>query len=374
MNYTYELNNVRKDADVINSNKIRKDSPVVEIFSAMVKGEDVSKFGAAKADKAVKYIKDLGSRAENGDFTAVAELNTIRKFVIETPVMEEIKLLGIFGQYQALGFDENIERDIYTHVGERSREQAANGDVVFSTLTKETYPVGSTTISGGYAVDYRRVALGDMSKENEGLRLVQTDIRNKALLYIVNKVYDAIHSATGVKYDYTNSTLTKTSIDDLINKVRRNGRPTVIGDYALLSQFNQWAGYVGSITPNGGNAVTIPGMSQKALDELLQNGVLSAYNGAILAEMPNPYNEYELTADGTNFKTLLPVGLGFVVPNGVNSPIMTWTRGGLTSFTGNNVKTGKIETRFDLEVACDVAKGQEHRIGTIYDSTLGGLN
>lgn len=372
MNYTYELNNERRDADVI-GNKIKKDSIIVEIFSAMVKGEDLSRFSAVKADKAVKYIKELGTKAESGDVLAIAELNTIRRYVIEAPLLEEIKLLNIFGSYEPLGFEDNIERTVYTYAGERSREQAAGGDVVFPVLTEETYPVASTTISGGYAVDYRRVAVGDMTKENDGIDLVKRDILNRALLYIVNKVYNAIHSATGVHYDYTNSTLTKTNMDDLLNKVRRNGRPAVIGDYALLSQFNQWAGYVGSVTPAGGAAVTIPGISQKAMDELLQNGILSSYNGVALVEMPNPYNEYELTADGSNFKTLLPIGLGFVVPGGVNSPIKTWTRGGLTTFTGNNVKTGKIETRFDLEVACDVAKGQEHKIGTIYDSTLGGL-
>lgn len=372
MNYTYELNNERRDADVL-GNKIKKDSIIIEIFSAMVNGEDLSRFSAVKADKAVKYIKELGTKAENGDMLAIAELNTIRRYVIEAPLLEEIKLLNIFGSYEPLGFEDSIERTVYTYAGERSREQAAGGDVVFPVLNEETYPVAPTTISGGYAVDYRRVALGDMTKENDGINLVKRDILNRALLYIVNKVYNAIHSATGVHYDYTNSTLTKTNMDDLLNKVRRNGRPAVIGDYALLSQFNQWAGYVGSVTPAGGTAVTIPGISQKAMDELLQNGILSSYNGVALVEMPNPYNEYELTADGSNFKTLLPIGLGFAIPGGVNSPIKTWTRGGLTTFTGNNVKTGKVETRFDLEVACDVAKGQEHKIGTIYDSTLGGL-
>ena len=100
-------------------------------------------------------------------------------------------------------------------------------------------------------------------------------------------------------------------------------------------------------------------------------------------EMPNPYNEYDQSGSWTpdggtttlpNFKTLLPAGLAFVVPAGVKSPIATWTRGGLTSMTGNNVKNGKIETRFDLNVACDVAKGQEHRIGCFYDTSVGGLD
>lgn len=367
MNMTYELNNLRKDADMFDG-KFTKTSPVVEVFSAMVNGQELSKFGA-KADAAVNYIKDLGSRAENGDYTAVAELNTLRRFVIETPIMEEIKLLGIFGSYKHVGYDETIEREVYKHVGERSRTQAAGGDVVFPETVKETYPVGTFTVSGGYAVDYRRVALGDMEKEHEGLALVKTDIRNRAILAIVNRVYNAIKNATGVKYTIEAAGLTKAGVDGVINNVRRNGKPTVIGDYALISQFTPWAGYVGTINSN-----TITGISEKAMNEIAQNGALSMYNGTVLAEMPNPYNEYEMNEAGDNFKTLLPAGLGFVIPAGVKSPIATYTRGGLTSFTGNNVKNGKIETRFDLEVGCDVAKGQEHRIGTIYDTNIGGLD
>lgn len=367
MNTTYELNNLQKDAELF-SGKFKKQSPVVEIFSAMVNGEELSKFGA-KADKAVNYIKDLGNRAENGDFTAVSELNTLRRFVIETPIMQEIKLLGIFGTYTPVGYDETIEREVYDYVGERSREQAANGDVVFPAITKEVYPVSTFTVSGGYAVDYRRVALGDMSKENEGINQVKTDIRNRALLAVVNRVYNAIKKATGVKYIVEDAGLTKSDVDSALTKIRRWGKPTVVADYALISQFTPWAGYTGTINSN-----TITGISEKAMNEIAQNGSLSMYNGAILAEMPNPYDVYNLTDDGSNFKTLLPAGLGFIIPAGTKSPIATYSRGGLTSFTGNNVKNGKVETRFDLEIGVDVAKGQEYKIGTIYDTNIGGLD
>lgn len=371
MNTTYELNNLRKDSDAF-SGKFTKQSPVVEIFSAMVNGEELSRFGA-KANKAVAYIKELGVRAENGDFTAVAELNTLRRFALETPVMQEIKLLGIFGSYTPVGYDETIEREVYRHVGERSREQAANGDVVFPAIVKEKYPVSTFTVSGGYAVDYRRVALGDMSKENEGMNQVRIDIRNRAVLAVVNRVYKALEAATGVKYMVEEAGLTKTACDDVLTKIRRWGKPTVIGDYALISQFTPWAGYVGKIDNN-----TITGVSEQVMNELAQNGLLGRYNGTLLTEMPNPYNLYApLVTDANgnkNFDTLLPAGLGFVIPSGAQSPIATYSRGGLTSFTGNNVRNGKIETRFDLEIGVDVAKGEEHKIGTIYDTNIGGLS
>lgn len=369
MNATYELNNLRKDSDAF-SGKFAKQSPVVEIFSAMVNGEELSRFGA-KADKAVAYIKELGNRSENGDPVAISELNTLRRFVIETPIMQEIKLLSIFGTYTAVGYDETIEREVYNYSGERSREQAAGGDVVFPVITKEVYPVSTFTVSGGYAVDYRRVAIGDMSKENEGMNQVKTDILNRAHLAIVNRVYKALKAATGVKYTVEAAGLTKTAIDGVLAKIRRWGKPTVIADYALISQFTPWAGYVGKIDSN-----TITGISRTIMDEIAQNGMLSMYNGAILAEMPNPYNLYAPEVgegDEKNFQTLLPAGLGFIIPAGAQSPIATFSRGGLTSFTGNNVRNGKIETRFDVEIGVDVAKSQEYKIGAIYDTSVGGL-
>lgn len=366
MNMTYELNNVRRDADVFNG-KFNKHSPIVEVFSAMVNGESLEKFGA-KGDKACAYIKELGQRAESGDWTAVTELNVLRRFVVESPVLEEIKMLGIFGTYRNVGFDDPIEREVYTFVGEPSRIQAAGGDVVFPARNKQVYSVPSATVSGGYAVDYRQIALGDMTKENEGLALVRTDILNKAKLYVITKIYNAIVNATGVTYALVGNPLTKTGVDGILASVRRFGKPTVAGDYAVLSQFTPWAGYVGSVANN-----TITGISEKAMNEIAQTGLLAMYNGAVLAEIANPFNEYEVDSTGDNFKTLLPAGLAFVIPAGAQSAIATWTRGGLTSLTGNNVHTGKVETRFDLEVACDIAKGQEYKVGLIYDTSIGGI-
>ena len=347
MNTTYELNNLRKDADYLNR-EMRATSIVSEVFSAMVNGKEV---GAIKgADKAVNYIKELGVRAENGDFSAVAELNTLRRFVIETPLLQEMKMLSIFGSYQAVGFDETIE----------------------------VYPVPTFTVSGGYAVDYRRVALGDMSKENEGMEQVRIDIRNKANRAIIKKIYQAIHDATGVKYTFENAGLTKAGVDGVLAKVRRFGRPTVVADYAILSQFTPWAGYAYAINAPHGTLSTSTvnniNISERTMNEIMDNGILGVYNGAILAEIDNPYDETTLNAGGTDFETMLPAGLGFVIPAGAQAPIATYTRGGLTSFTGNNVKNGRIETRFDLECGVDLAKGQEYKIGMFYDTNVGGLN
>lgn len=367
MNTTFELQNKREDS-ILCDKKITRTSPIVEVFSAMVQGKELNKFDTATNNACVARIQELAGKAEKGDGVAAAELNTIRKIAIEQPVLQEIRLIGnIFGSYQALEYDESIEREIYTTSGEMARIQAANGDVPFPVTTKKKYPVGSVTVSGGYAVDYRKVQLGDMSKENEGMQRVQTTMKNIANAYVLDTVYNAIKNAEGVKYNFEGAGLTKAGVDGVISKVARLGRPNIVGDYALLQQFNAFAGY--STTVNA----SIVGISQKALDEIRDNGLLGTYAGAVLARMDNPYDFNQLNAAGDNFATMLPTGIGFVLPTGFNSPVATWTRGGLTSLTGNDVKTGQIMTRFDLEFAVDVVKGQEYAIGLIRDTNLSPL-
>lgn len=363
MNYTVELNAVRSDANYMAGSKLSAKSPVVEIFSAMADGKDIGeKYGKA-ADKVVAHIKELASKAEIGDPYAVAELNTIRRYAIEPKLMEEIKLLGLFGSYENIGYGESIEREVYSHEGEMARMQALAGDVPFPAIISKKYPVNTVSVGAGYAVDYRKIQNGDMSKENEGMEQVRIDIRNKAAKYVINEVYKAIKNADGIKYFSEANKITKASLDDMLTKIRRFGVPNILGDYAVVSQVNNFVPY-----DNG----SVKGISDAAMEEIRKNAFIRMYNGSVVAEIPNGYDLTSKNADGTNFNTLLPQGLLFVVPTGTSSPIKTWTRGGLTSFTGNDVTTGKVLTRYDLEVAADVAKGQEYKIGLISDTQFSG--
>lgn len=366
--YTFELNNAKKDEMYVSGN-IKKTSPVVEVFSAMVDGRELGslkKVNSVQADKSAKYIMELNSKAAMGDVNAQCELNTLRKFVIEPVLAEEMKLLSIFGTYRALGFGETIEAETYKHVGIEAKAQAEGLDVPFGAIKKEKYQVPTQIVSGGYAVNYRQAALGDMVRENEGMEETRKMIRNKAASYVLDKVVASVKDASGVKYYYENAGLVKASVDGLLKNIRRFGKPNVIGDYSIITQFSAWAGYAEVL-----GSKDVIGISQKVLDEIMEYGVLGKYNGSILSELPNTYDFATRDAAGTNFKTVFPQNIGFVVPTGTDSPIRTWTRGGLTSFTGNDVTTGEIMTRFDLEVAADVARGQEYKIGIIKDTTDG---
>ena len=364
MSYTFELNNERKDANFV-SGKINEKSAVVEIFSAMANGKDLAPYGK-KADVAAKYIMELNAKAASNDPVAISELNEIRRFAMQPVLMKEIKLLGIYGNYKPIGYNESCEIEIPEFANTGAEIQAAGQDVKFPAIRKRRVPIATTTISGGYAVDYRKAALGDMSDENELQEQVRTQIRNKAAKYVVDTVYNAVKNATGVKYFFEGAGLTKTGVDGVIAKVRRFGKPTVSGDYALISQFNGFAGYQG-VTP------TVNGISEAVMNEIHNTGLMGMYNGAVLSEIPNAYDLTTLNKTGDNFDTLLPAGLGFVIPSGTTSPIYTVTRGGLTSFSGNDVSTGQMMTRFDLEVGALVAPGREYEIAVIHDTNLDTL-
>lgn len=361
MSYTFELNNEVKDVNFA-SGKINAKSAVVEVFSAMASGKDLSSFGK-KADVAAKYITELNQKASMGDVMAKSELNTIRRFAMEPVLLQELKLLGIFGNYKNIGYNESPEVEVPVYANVDAKIQAAGQDVKFPVIRKERKAVATVTVSGGHAVDYRKAALGNMQDENELMEQVRIDIRNKAAKYVFDTVYKAIKNATGVKYFIEDAGLTKTNLDKVITNVRRWGKPTIVGDYALVSQINGFAGYQGT-TP------AVNGISEKAMNEIQSTGLLGMYGGAVVAEMPNAYDLTTINEAGDNFATILDAGVGFVVPAGVQSPIHTVTRGGITSCHGLDITTGMEMTRFDLEVGALVAPGQEYKLGVIADSNL----
>ena len=355
------MNSIRKDSDFCNE-KINKNSPVVEVFSRMVKGKEIGNMNKSVADKSVEFIKGLAEKAKYGDLSAACELNNIRRIVIEPEIMKELKLLSCFGKYQNLSYGESLEMEVYSYEGEKSRFQALNGDVTFPAIVAKRYPVASHMISGGFAADYRAMSMGDMTRENECMEQIRVDIRNKATKYVLNTVYEKIKSATGVKYTAEGSGITKTALDNVIKNIRRFGKVSLIGDYSVVSQVNDLAPYTST-------SANFTGFADVAMEEIRKAGLINVYNGCAVVEMPNAFDTSKIV--GNNFETILPECLLFVIPSGVNSPIHSFTRGGLTSFTGNDVASGQILSRFDLEIAADVAQGQEYKIGIIKDSNLG---
>ena len=351
-----EMNNCRKDAV---HNGLHSTSPIAETFTAMVNGESVDNIKDSKGvkcgDRCVNAIKELNTRAEAGDLAAISELNTIRTYVVNPILLEEIKLLGFFGGYENLGYDETVERKVIKQ-NISTRGQAANGDVPFSFNYADKYSVPTTTLAAGYQVDYRKAQFGDMSAENILIENIKTDMRNKAASFAFDKVISSISAAT-IKNMV--SGVTRANVQAVINKARPFGKVTLVGDTAAVIKLNDISTY------SDLQGTPYLNISQEAMNEIKNNAYVSTLMGATVYGIDNAYDLSKPNAAGTWFDKIMNDRYIFVVPTGFTSPIQLWTRGGLTSMTGTDVTTGRLLTRYDLEVAADVAKGEEYKIGVI---------
>jgi hypothetical protein len=357
--FKLELNNAKVDPAVVNP-QLKATSKFVEIFSAVSEGKDISRYGKA-VDTVMGKVKELSERALKNDPMAISELNEIVRYDIAPKLLEEIKLFNFMGTFRTIGYNEQAMMRTYAHQGVTSNFQAARGDVPFATTEWREYAIGTQSISSGYAIDYRELLSGNLDKVAEGKQQVQTAIRNKAALYVVAEMYKAIKNATGVKYFGEDEGIQKQSLDTILQKVRRFGRPAIQGDYSVVSQLSGFSGYSVN-TPAGA------GVPEAALEEIRKTGLLSTYNGSPVIELPNQYDLTTMNAAKDNFETLLPEGLLFFVPQGAVSPLQIFQRGGLTSATGFDPIQGKEITRFDLEIGAGVAQGREFEIGLLADT------
>lgn len=357
----YEINmaNARADVDTL---RVKQNSPVVEVFSALAAGNQPNVADSVK-DKAIATIKELSSKALAGDPVAQSEINSIIRFSIEPKLLEAVKLFSFMGNYKRIGYHEAPMMKTYKYESIDSRFQASSSDVPFAAYSFREYPIGTQTISGGFSVDYRELQSGNFDGNvAEGMNQVQIDMKNKAVYYVTSVLYNALKNAKGVKHFAESSGITKTGVDAMLKSMRRYGKVNIAGDYSVVSQFNDFSGYL----TVGANA--IPFGADVIADEIRKTGLISYYNGAFVTELPNAINWTKLNTDGTDYDLYLPQGLLFMLPQGVVSPLQVFLRGGMTTMTGDDIVTRQHMTRFDMELGAGVAEGMEDQIGLISDT------
>jgi hypothetical protein len=359
MNTSFELNNARKDdIQVKDQMKFNK---VVEICSALFNGSDVDKYGKEK-DAVVTKIKDLGTRADNGDWRARAEINTIVKFMVQPKLLESLKVFSFLGDYKEVGYDVQPVVKTYNYEGLDARMQASNSDVSFGTRNWIEYPITTRTISAGMAIDYRELASGNFGGNvAEETAHVQVDMNNKAVAYALSILNKAVKENTKyVKFfsEYA-STPTQTLVDAMVGRVRKLGKVAISGDFSVLSAICDWNGYKTIGTD------IIPYYTQEQVSEIAKSGLNGFYKGSSLVELPNPYNFTKPLSDKSAFETYYDADKLYFTAQGTNSPFHIFRRGGINTMTGNDIETGMVKTRFDIEIGADVTKGREFEIGII---------
>ena len=92
MSTIYEINMSNAHADV-NTGRVKQDSKIVEVFSALTEGRRPEVDDKTK-DKSVATLKELSSKAIDGDTAAKSEINSIIRFSIEPKLLEVVRLYG----------------------------------------------------------------------------------------------------------------------------------------------------------------------------------------------------------------------------------------------------------------------------------------
>ena len=354
-----ELNNVRKsECAVSNEAQMRR---VAEICSALFSGADISKYGK-EADGVVKQLAKLGEGALADDARAKAEINTVVKYIVQPNLLKAMEVFSFLGNYHRIAYNEKPVVKTYSYEGIDARIQASSGDVAFGERVWKEYPITTKTISSGMAINYRDLASGNFDGSMaEEISQVQIDMENKAVAYVLGILYDGIKNNTdNVKFYATYAdTPTQTAVDGMINKMRKLGKVNVAGDFSALSVISDWNGYK-TVSDK-----TIPFFTEGQVNEIAQTGLNGWYKGAALIEIPNPYNLTKPLADNSAFETYYDTDKLFFTVSGATSPFNIFRRGGISTMTGNDVKTGTVITRFDIEVGADLTKGREYEIGLL---------
>ena len=354
-----ELNNVRKsECAVSNEAQMRR---VAEICSALFSGADISKYGK-EADGVVKQLAKLGEGAMADDARAKAEINTVVKYIVQPNLLKAMEVFSFLGNYHRIAYNEQPVVKTYNYEGIDARIQASSGDVAFGERVWKQYPITTKTISSGMAINYRDLASGNFDGSMaEEISQVQIDMENKAVAYVLGILYDGIKNNTdNVKFYATYAdTPTQTAVDGMINKMRKLGKVNVAGDFSALSVISDWNGYK-TVSDK-----TIPFFTEGQVNEIAQTGLNGWYKGAALIEIPNPYNLTKPLADNSAFETYYDTDKLFFTVSGATSPFNIFRRGGISTMTGNDVKTGTVMTRFDIEIGADLTKGREYEIGLL---------
>lgn len=359
MNTSFELNNARKDDIQVKDQK--KLYRVVEICSALFHGDDLAKYGK-EVDSVVTRLKDLGNRADNGDWRARAEINSYVKFMIQPKLLESMKVFSFLGNYKEIGYDQQPMVKTYNYEGLDTKIQASGSDVSFAGKNWIEYPVTTKTISGGMAIDYRELASGNFGGTiAEETTQVQIDMNNKAIAYVLNVLAKAIKENTKyVKFYSEYDTIpTQTGVNAMITNMRKMGKVGIAGDFSVLSTICDWNGY-----KTIGDA-SVPFYTPEQVNEIAKAGLNGFYKGSSLIELENPYNFTKPLADKTSFETYYDSDKLYFTAQGNTSPLNIFRRGGIMTMSGNDVETGIVKTRFDIEVGADVVKGREFEIGMI---------
>jgi len=373
MSLGIDFKNLSENAEQIEINKIVKNklsnamtnnrpSEEVEIFTNIVYGKDVSKYGK-KVDTVMDKIKTLAGMAEDGNTKAKAELNAIRTITIQQPLEKRLAINNAMGNSVSVNPSEELRYEVYELQGEKSRIQASSGSFVFPTVKKRTGVMSTKTATGGLIVDYRELQSGSTDGFSYANEQILTDMINQMVLSHINTLREGITAATTLK-NYEEG-ITKTSVESVRKKARRFGSSvTILGDYSAVNKLGDISNF--SVV-SAGTEFRFPDF---VMEEIMKTGLIKNYKGSIVVELPNSYNMINLNTAGDFYAPQLPTTDLWFLPQGIMSPLQIAVRKGMTTMNATDISLRAEVTRYDIEYGNYLVPEYIPIVGYIYDDAL----
>ena len=280
--------------------------------------------------------------------------------------MKRLNILDFMGEKINVGYDEVIKYKVYNLEGKMSNWQAVNGSFPFATYTYNTRTMDTGNITGGILIDHREFMSGNCDAIQTLNEQTVTDMMNKVFYKVQMDLYNAFKVAKGngkiVNFEESDG-ITKTAVDSVLKRAKRFGNTTITGDYSVVSQLEDLAGF--KVDATGGVR-----FSEAVMEEIRKTGLLKMYKGTPIVEIPNAFNFTKLTEDGKFFDTYLPEGLLYFLVNGALSPLKIGFKGGLQSMAGQDINLRADVIRYDLEMGTAVIDEYLPSMGLVSDTNF----
>jgi hypothetical protein len=267
------------------------------------------------------------------------------------------------GNKITVGYDEVVKYKVYKLEGKMSGEQATSGSFPFASYDYSTKTMDTSNITGGLAIDYREFQSGNTDAIQVMNEQVITDMMNKMFYKIQTALYNGVKGAT-IKNFSEAAGITKIAVDNALKIARRYGNVNIMGDYSVVSQMEDFAGFKTDLA-NGATGIRF---SEAVMEEIRQTGILKTYKGKNVVEIPNTFNKTKLTADGKFYDTYLPEGLLYFLIAGEMSPLQIGIKGGLQSMSGQDINLRKQVMRYDMEFGTAFIDEYADHAGIVSDS------
>lgn len=327
--------------------QIVKDSKLIKVLAAQVKGQRVE---SSDAEQISSIMKEL---AEDNSPKARHELAQTMAFTLTDLQEHEIDFLNPIADIKNIGFGDKAAFNVKlgtVHAYQQAQDATvARSFVAGKQVNVDTINIACRPAINRYDILCGRVNMADLIKD------ANREMTNMKLKYIENALQAAVTTYSTPFYA-TSAGPVKATLDAQIAYFRRLGPVTILGDIAAVSKL---APLVGMQMNAGTNTDAFTQRPDAYVTEFNENGFIGRYNGCDVIALQNAL-EYGKTT------TVMDTDWLYIIPGGLSADarnLKVVNEGTVQSFESQNIDDVVYEIRLDQRFGAKFVVGTQPTIG-----------